>query len=84
MALNIKDPETDHLARDLAALSNQTVTAAVREAVAERLERLRARASADRPGTDLAAIIQRGRSRPTLDGRDADMIMGYGEDGLPC
>ena len=43
MALSLKDPETDHLARALAALTGETLTEAIRRALAERLERERVR-----------------------------------------
>jgi antitoxin VapB len=80
MALNIKDPETDRLARELSATTGESITDALRVAVAERLARVRrlpARSS------DLLDIINRGRSRRTLDTRLEDEILGYGNDGLP-
>jgi antitoxin VapB len=43
MALSLKDPEADHLARTLAALAGETLTEAIRRALAERLERERIR-----------------------------------------
>ncbi|WP_287799603.1 type II toxin-antitoxin system VapB family antitoxin [Acidiphilium sp.] len=43
MALSLKDPETDRLARALAALTGETLTEAIRRALAERLERERVR-----------------------------------------
>lgn len=83
MALSIKDPETDRLARELAALTGQPITVALRDALRERLAALRARdAAVARPG--LADIIARGRARRTLDGRSEDEILGYGADGLPA
>lgn len=82
MALNIKDPETDRLARELAALTGQPITAAVRDALEDRIAALRRRAVAD-SGSDLADIIARGRARRVVDDRSHDEILGYGEDGLP-
>lgn len=41
MSLNIKDAQTHELAKQLAALTGESMTAAVREAVRERLERVR-------------------------------------------
>ncbi len=41
MSLNLKNEETHRLARELATLTGQTVTAAVTDAVRERLERVR-------------------------------------------
>ena len=43
LALNIKDPETDRLARQLADLTDETITDAVKAALRERLERERRR-----------------------------------------
>ncbi|UJA21252.1 type II toxin-antitoxin system VapB family antitoxin [Thermoleophilia bacterium SCSIO 60948] len=81
MALNIKDPETDRLARELARLSQQPIAAAVREAIEARLATLRAGARAAPPG--LGEIITRGRARATLDPRPDGEILGYDERGLP-
>lgn len=81
MALNIKDPETDRLARELAELSGLPITAAVREAIQERLAILRSRARATPPG--LEEIIARGRARAVLDDRPEAEILGYDASGLP-
>lgn len=82
MALNIKDPETDRLARELAELSGLPITTAVREAIEERLTILRLRSRTAPPG--LEEIITRGRSRTTLDTRQEDEILGYDDHGLPA
>jgi len=82
MALNIKDSETDRLARELAAATGESITVAARRAIEERLQRVRARPSA--PDLDpLQAIITRGRERAMLDDRSAEEILGYDEHGLP-
>ena len=83
MALNIKDPETDRLARELAAATGESITVAARRAIEERLERGRARADAGSASVDLGDLIERARSRPDLDVRSAEEILGYGDDGLP-
>jgi antitoxin VapB len=80
--LNIKDPETDRLARELAELSGLPITAAVREAIEERLAILRSRSRAAPPGID--EIITRGRARATVDTRPEDEILGYDDRGLPA
>jgi antitoxin VapB len=41
MALNIKDPQADRLARELVAEIGETITTAVTVAICERLERVR-------------------------------------------
>jgi antitoxin VapB len=81
VALNIKDPETDRLARELAELSGLPITAAVRGAIEERLAVLRSRLRAAPPGLD--EIIARGRARAIVDARPEDDILGYDDRGLP-
>jgi antitoxin VapB len=41
MALNIKNQEAHRLARELARVTGESITVAVREAIRERLERIR-------------------------------------------
>ena len=83
MALNIKDPETDRLARELAIATGESITVAARRAIEERLARVRASAPIGRRD-EIDAIIRRGRSRPILDQRSEDEILGFGSDGLPA
>jgi antitoxin VapB len=82
MALNIKDVETDQLARRLARLTGESITEAVKTAVRERIEReerTRGKASLD----ELMAIAKRIASAPDRDTRTPDEILGYDERGLP-
>jgi antitoxin VapB len=48
MSLNIKNEETHRLARELAALTGESMTVAVTEAVRERLHRVRKKSMAER------------------------------------
>jgi antitoxin VapB len=83
MPLNIKDPETEKSVRELAALTGETVTTAVRRAAEERLLRVR-RDKARRSLVDeILDIGRRCASLPDLDTRTADEILGYDEHGLP-
>lgn len=82
VALNIKDEETDRLARELAALTGLPITTAVREAIEQRLASLR-RKSRLTGRDDLSDIVARGRARQTVDARSEDEILGYDEHGLP-
>jgi len=83
VAINIKDAETDRLARELAELTGQPITVAVRVAIEERLSLLRRRRAVVGP-SDLHDIIARGRRRPILDDRSEEDILGYGEEGPPA
>jgi antitoxin VapB len=83
MAISLKDPETDRLARAVAALTGETLTAAVRNALAERLEREQLKRGKPK---DLAAqLLEIGRhcaSLPVYDPRSPDEIIGYDENGM--
>jgi antitoxin VapB len=82
MALNIKDPETDRLARRLSALTGENITTAIKTALRERIareERTRGKASVE----ELLAIAKRIASAPDRDTRSPDEILGYDERGLP-
>ncbi len=83
MALNIKDPATDRLARELAAATGESITVAARLAIEERLARVRARQAAPTVEQTLREIIARGRARPMLDDRSIDDVLGYDAHGLP-
>lgn len=85
MALNIRDPEAQRLARELADATGETMTSAVIKALQERMERLRVRQASSR--TERAArLMAHGKkfaALPVLDARSADEIIGYDEVGLP-
>jgi antitoxin VapB len=83
MALSLKDPETDRLARAVAALTGETLTDAVRNALAERLEREQLRRG-EMPGlaARLRAIGEHCASLPDFDTRTPDEIVGYDEYGM--
>ena len=80
--LNIKDAETDRLARELARETGETITDATRTAIQERLARVRTRRRPP-PSRAISAIIERGRERALIDPREPDEIIGYDEHGLP-
>jgi antitoxin VapB len=85
MALNIRDPEAQRLARELADATGETMTRAVIKALQERLERLRVRQDAS--GAERAArLMAHGKkfaALPVSDRRSPDEIIGYDEVGLP-
>lgn len=84
MALNIKDPDTDRLARELAQLTGESITGALHRAIEQRLDRERARRGMVAVRDTLAGLIERGRARAVLDPRSAEEILGYDAAGLPA
>lgn len=83
MALSLKDPEADRLAREVAARTGETLTTAVVVALRERLARLRGRRGRRPLRDELRDIARRCSQLPTLDDRPAEEILGYDEKGLP-
>ncbi|MDR6636021.1 antitoxin VapB [Phyllobacterium sp. 1468] len=83
MALSIKDPVTEQLARDLAQRTGENITTATRRALEERLRRVRARPDKEILLEELNAISRRWHAMPVLDDRTAEEILGYDDNGLP-
>ena len=82
MPLTIKHPEANRLARELAALTGESLTEAVVNALRERLMRQRGKARRPRVRDELRAIRERCARYPVLDDRNADKILGYDEHGM--
>lgn len=82
MALNIRNPETEQLAADLAKLTGETKTEAVTKALRDRFERVKRRQSRRRLADELDEIAQHCAALPVLDPRSDEEILGYDEHGL--
>jgi antitoxin VapB len=82
VGINIKNPETHRLARELAELTGESMTTAVTVAVRERRDRVLARR-----GGKAQVMLELGRDcarRLPASVRDVDHgELLYGEDGLP-
>ena len=83
MALSIKDPEADRLARELAARTGESLTQAVVQALRERLLREKGRIRGRPLREELAAIRRRCAGLPVLDPRSPEEILGYDDKGVP-
>lgn len=82
MSLNIKDPEADRLARELAGLTGESITKTVTIALRERLKREGAKSPLSLKD-EIMDISRRCASLPRRTGKAADEIIGYDESGLP-
>lgn len=80
MTLNIKDPEADRLARELAELTGERLDQAVTNALREQLEKQKEIA---RKLEAVRMISEHFQSLPILDPRSPDEIIGYNEYGVP-
>lgn len=83
MALNIRNPEAERLAAEVARRTGETKTEAITKALRERLERLRREGSGRRLADELEEIAERVALLSVLDPRAPDEILGYDERGLP-
>lgn len=89
MALNLKNPEVESLAAEVAALARESKTEAIRQALIERRDRLQSAARPRRRSERAASILRSFRStlpaemlgRP-LTRAEEDDILGYGEGGV--
>jgi antitoxin VapB len=90
MALNIKNPEVERLVEEIARITGESKTEAIRRALAERRARLRVRITdesrVDRVRRFLelevwsrVPVEQLGRSP---DRAERERILGYGDDGV--
>ncbi len=91
MALNIKDPVTEELAAEVAALAGETKTGAVRTALAERRARLLAARSNDDRASRLRRVLEDeiwpllppgALDREPLTKGEREEILGYGPEGV--
>lgn len=92
MALNIKDKETEALVAEIAALTGETKTGAMRQAARERLERLQRRASRRKRSPEelqqwleteiWSQIPEELLNRPPLTKAEREELLGYGPDGV--
>jgi antitoxin VapB len=83
MALSIKDPEADRLARELASVTGESLTQAVLRALRERLQRETGRRRGIVLRDEIARIQERIARLPVRDDRSDDEILGYDRDGIP-
>lgn len=89
MALNIKNTEVERLVADVARMTGESKTEAVRRALIERRQRLAYRVRADR-GERATAFLERevwpqipaAQLGLRLTSAEEDDILGYGADGV--
>ena len=84
MALNIKNAETEKLARELARRRGQGITEALTEVLRREVERERRkprRESYEDFKREIDEIVARVKRLPVIDDRSDDEILGYNEHG---
>jgi|688.fasta_scaffold2209167_1 antitoxin VapB len=89
MALNLKNPEVEALAEELAQLAGTSKTEAIRQALLEQKQRLLVSRGRDPKLSAMRFLEDRvwpnlppGASRP-LTKKQEEKLLGYGPDGAP-
>ncbi len=83
MALSIRNPRAEQLAREVAAEGGENLTEAIIRALEERLERLRGRRTTIDTAEEIMRIAKRCSSLPDHDRRSPEEILGYNDTGVP-
>jgi len=89
MALNVKDPETERLASEVAALTGESKTGAIRQALTESRERLVLARSGRGRGDRMVDVLERrlwpflpeGVRGHALTKEQEEAILGFGPEG---
>lgn len=90
MALNIKNPEVESLAAELAGVTGESKTEAIRQALIERRARLRFRVSDSARGARIRRFLEREVWSRVPDHqlgaapgkKERERILGYGQEGV--
>ena len=83
MAISIKNPLAEELARKVADECGESITQAIIHSLEERLERLKGRRQATGIEEEIIRISKRCSALPEIDDRSPEEILGYNERGLP-
>jgi len=81
MALSIRNPRAEKLAREVAAESGESLTEAIVHSLEERLERIRGRRIAPDVIDEIMKISRRCSALPDQDARTPEEILGYDQTG---
>ena len=77
MALSIRNPRAEHLARAVANTTGETMTDAIIDALQDKLQRLESGGPVDAELARIMSISRRCAALPTTDTRSEDEILGY-------
>lgn len=81
MALSIRNPLAEKLAREVAVKSGENITQAIIHSLEDRLVKLKGRRLPANQADDLLNIAKRCAALPNQDKRTADDILDYDADG---
>ena len=82
MALSIRNPYAEQLARQVSSITKENITQTIIKALENRLENLNGKKSFLDVEQQILSISQRCSALPDLDNRTDDEIMGYDKSGV--
>ena len=81
MAISIKNPQTEQLARELAKETGESITEVITKSLQDRMQRLHGRRNVLPLRERVADILERVDVLPVLSSASEDEILGYDENG---
>lgn len=82
MALSIRNPRAEKLAREISAMSGKNLTQVIINALEEQIKRFNAKRTSPDTFKEIIEISARCSSIPDIDKRSPDEILGYNETGV--
>lgn len=82
MALSIRNPRAEELARKIAEMSGENITQVILHALENHIEKLRGQRLYPDKVEEIMSISSRCSSLPDIDKRSPDEILGYNEIGV--
>ena len=82
MALSIRNPYAELLARQVSSITKESITQTIIKALENRLESLKGKKTIVDVEQQILSISQRCNALPNLDKRTDEEILGYNENGV--
>ena len=82
MALSIRNPYAEQLARQVSAITKENITQTIIKALENRLENLKGKKTIVDVEQQILTISQRCSALPDRDNRTDEEILGYNKDGV--
>ena len=82
MALSIRNPYAEQLARQVSSITKENITQTIIKALENRLENLKGKKTIVDVEQQILSISQRCNALPDLDNRTDEEILGYNKNGV--
>jgi len=82
MALSIRNPYAEQLARQVSSITKENITQTIIKALENRLENLKGKKTIIDVEQQILTISQRCNTLPDMDNRTDEEILGYNKNGV--